>query len=157
MRDNICSTEICCQTVRANGRPFQGRRKWSEGPRAAERFRLRSPPSGPLSGSRAAAHVVACQIPGGSGGHVSGNQRSTGPTLNPGRGLQELVPSRTYFWLHPRPATSDLLWRPRPQPIAKAQALVRPPKGPLSGCLGCRAWLLDIRSEGQRVTEGRVD
>ena len=35
---------------------------------------------GPLSGSRAAAHVVPCQIPGGSGGHVSGNQRSTGPT-----------------------------------------------------------------------------
>lgn len=28
---------------------------------------------GPLSSSRAAAHMVPCQIPGGSGGHVSGS------------------------------------------------------------------------------------
>lgn len=40
---------------------------------------LASPPAsfpaspGPLSGSRAAAHMVPCQIPGGSGGHVSGS------------------------------------------------------------------------------------
>lgn len=48
----------------------EGRGAVPPGPQCPRR--LRSPPPPPLSGSRAAAHVVPCQIPGGSGGHVSG-------------------------------------------------------------------------------------
>lgn len=36
---------------------------------------------GPLSGSRAAAHMVPCQIPGGSGGHVSGSLQRHRPRV----------------------------------------------------------------------------
>lgn len=48
---------------------------------------LASPPAsfpaspGPLSGSRAAAHMVPCQIPGGSGGHVSGSLQLRRPRV----------------------------------------------------------------------------
>lgn len=36
---------------------------------------------GPLSGSCAAAHMVACQIPSGSGGHVSGSWQLSQPRV----------------------------------------------------------------------------
>lgn len=66
------------------------------------------------------------------------------------------MPSRTYFWLQPGPATSSLLWWPWPQPTAETEALAQPPKGPLSGCRGHGAgsWTLGVRAEGGRGQGG---
>lgn len=51
--------------------------------RAAPASRPASSPAspGPLSGSRAAAHMVPCQIPSGSGGHVSGSWQLSQPRV----------------------------------------------------------------------------
>ena len=56
--------------------PAGGRRGSQPLRLASSLHRASSPTASPsLSGSRAAAHMVPCQIPGGSVGHVSGSQQ----------------------------------------------------------------------------------